>query len=125
MSEKNNKKIIIKKKGGGGNNNGSVFSYIASVILVFLLLSSLYTFLSETNKKVESIPISQVSTDIKAGLVGSIVVEGDTLEIKYNDEVVKESKKEVGEALLQTFVNYGVTSEEVSKVKIEVKNKSL
>lgn len=124
MSEKNNKKIIIKKKGGGGNNNGSVFSYIASVILVFLLLSSLYTFLSETNKKVESIPISQVSTDIKAGLVGSIVVEGDTLEIKYNDEVVKESKKEVGEALLQTFVNYGVTSEEVSKVKIEVKNKS-
>ncbi|MES3005150.1 MAG: ATP-dependent zinc metalloprotease FtsH [Patescibacteria group bacterium] len=125
MPEKpNNKKIIIKKKNGGGGGNGSLFSYVISVVLIFLLLSSLYSFLSGTSNKAENIAISQVSSDIKADLVESIVVEGDALEITYKAGEIKESKKEVGEALLQTFVNYGVTTEEVSKVKIEVKNKS-
>jgi len=126
MNEKpEKKKIIIKKKNKGiGPEEGSIMSYVVYTLLIFVILSSIYSFISQKTVKTENIAISQVSSDIKADLVESIVVEGDVLKVTYKDQVVKESKKEVGEALLQTFVNYGVTAESVSKVKIEVKNKT-
>jgi cell division protease FtsH len=70
------------------------------------------------------IPISELSTDIKSGLVKTVLVKGDALELEYKNGDKKISKKEEGEALLQTLVNYGVTKDQVSTVKIEIKNES-
>ena len=124
MSEK--KKIIIKKTNKGGKEpGGSIFTYIVSVLVVFIILSSLYSFIeSKISQKTEEISISQVSADIKAKLVKEIVVRGDILDIEYSSTTHKTSKKEEREALSQTLVNYGVTEAELSAIKIDIKNEN-
>jgi cell division protease FtsH len=119
-------KIVIKKKGTGGDpENGSIISYILTVILIFVLISSVYSFISNSSsKKTDEISISQLSTDIKAGTVKAITVRGDSLDIEYKAGEKKISKKEDGEALSQTLVNYGVTKEQVSVVNINIKNQN-
>lgn len=118
------KKIIIKKSGGGKKpEDNSVLSYIMYVLVIFIVLSALYSFIS--NKVIHKdslIPISQLSTDIKANLVKSIVVRGDTVDIEYKDATKKTSKKEEGEPLLQTIENLGVTKEEIGRVQVDIKN---
>lgn len=119
-------KIIIKKKGGGRDpESTSLMSYVFSIILIFLILSSAYSFISKnSSKKTEQIAISQLSSDIKTGLVKSIVVRGDSLDVEYKAGEKKLSKKEDGEALSQTLVNYGVTKEQISVVSIDIKNEN-
>ncbi len=119
------KPILKKPNKGRGGDGGSFFNYIVTVILVFIVLSSAYSIISGlTSKKPIEIPISELSTDIKSGLVKTIVVKGDALDLEYKNGDVKISKKEEGEALLQTLVNYGVTKQELTPVKIDIKNET-
>lgn len=119
------KKIIIKKTGRKGPEESSIVSYVVSVLIIFIVLSAVYSFISnKVSKKDSVVPISQLSTDIKTDLVKSIVVRGDTLDVEYIAGEKKTSKKEEGEALLQTLVNYGVTKEQIAKVQIDIKNEN-
>ncbi|OHA93368.1 MAG: cell division protein FtsH [Candidatus Zambryskibacteria bacterium RIFCSPLOWO2_02_FULL_39_26] len=117
------------RKGGGPSNkpskNGSIVSYIISTLLIFIIISTLYSFISDSfGKKLEQIPISELATDIKSGLVKVIVVKGDTLDIEYKAGEKKTSKKEGEEALIQTLVNYSVPKDQLAQIKIEIKNES-
>lgn len=108
-----------------GPESGSIMSYIVSVLIIFIILSALYSFISnKTSTKAVEVPISQISTDVKADLIKSIVVKGDTLDIEYRNGDKKTGKKEEGEALLQTLVNYGVTKEEISKITLDIKKET-
>ena len=119
------KQVIIKKTPKSPKEpGGGVVSYVVSILLVFILLSSAYSYLSNRTGSVEAIPISQLATDIKSGAVVSIVVSGDSLNLEYKDGVKKTSKKETSEALTQTLVNYGVTKEQLAPIKIDIKNES-
>ncbi len=125
MPEK--KKVIIKKSPSGnkGPEESSLMSYIVSVLIIFIILSAIYSLISGSiSKKPEQISISQLSTDIKSGQVKSVVVQGDSLSISYKNNTTKESKKEEGEALSQTLVNYGVTKEQLAPVDIQIKNQN-
>ena len=128
MSEnQEKKKIIIKKSGKGGKDpkESSILNYIVSVIIIFIILSSIYSLISQSrSQKTEEISISQLSSDIKAGLVQSIEVKGDSLELVYQEDVKKISKKEESVALSQTLVNYGVTKEQLSVVKIDIQSQT-
>lgn len=118
-------KIIIKKGNKGGGDKNSFFNYVLSVITIFVILSLVYSLVSSfSSSEPVQIPISELSTDIKSGLVKTVLVKGDALELEYKNGDKKVSKKEEGEALLQTLVNYGVTKDQVSTVKIEIKNES-
>ncbi|HEY4509221.1 MAG TPA: ATP-dependent zinc metalloprotease FtsH [Candidatus Paceibacterota bacterium] len=120
-----NKKIIIKRKNNKKPETGSIISYILSVLVIFVVLSALYSFISNSStKKEEYVSISQVSSDIKTGLVKSIVIRGDALEVQYKVGDNKQSKKEPSEALSQTLVNYGVTKEQVSAIKIDIQDEN-
>jgi cell division protease FtsH len=120
------RKILIKKsknsdKGPEGN---PIVTYVLSVLVVFLVLSSVYTFFSDKTAATVAVSISQLSADVKSGLVKSIVVEGDALNVEYKTGDKKISKKEDGEALSQTLVNYGVSKDEISKVNVEIKSEN-
>jgi cell division protease FtsH len=120
-------KIIIKRKNNNtkGGGEGSIMSYVLSILIIFIILSATYSLVSKsTSKKVEEVPISQISTDIKADLIKSIVVRGDLLDIEYKNGSTTVSKKETGEALSQTLVNYGVTTAELSTIKIDIKKEN-
>lgn len=97
---------------------------IVTAFLVFIVIISLYSLVSDSGNKPQQISVSELATDIGAGKVSKILVEGENLSITYTDETEKKSKKEEGEALTQTLVNYGLTQKELSKVQIEVKGQS-
>ncbi len=120
-------KIVIKRKGGDKEpERNSLVGYILSILLIFIVLSSIYSFISNNSasKKADEISISQLSADIKAGQVKAVTIHGDSLDVEYKEGDSKISKKEPGEALSQTLVNYGVTKEQVSAVNITVKNEN-
>ncbi|MEQ1561501.1 MAG: ATP-dependent zinc metalloprotease FtsH [Nitrospira sp.] len=120
-----NKKIIIKrvKNENKEPNDDSIMSYVVSVVIIFIILSSIYTyFTNRSSNKVTQVSISELSLDIKSGLVKTVVVSGDSLDVEYKAGEKKTSKKEAGEALSQTLVNYGVTKDDLAKIKIDIKN---
>lgn len=71
-----------------------------STILIFFILITTYSLIVNNRQKPEEIPISQLAQDIEAGLVSTIVVSGEDLEITYvtpngqTKEPVKEQTKE-------------------------------
>ncbi len=117
-------KIIIKKSPNKKDNpesGWSILTYILSVIIIFAVLSSAYSYISNKTKSVPTVSLSQISTDIKVGSVTSIVVTGDDLQLTYKNGDIKNAKKESGEALSQTLVNYGLAPADIGKVSITVK----
>jgi cell division protease FtsH len=122
-----------KKKGDGKKDGpklpqaGSFWLNLGVAILSILLLASIYSYIVESNKNSpEQIAISVLAGDVTAGKVKSITVNGDDLDIMYADEAStkKISKKETDTALSDTLSNYGVTSEALKNVSIEVKRQS-
>jgi len=127
--DKEVKKPGQEKKGRGGKKSPSpkrpFFVNVVSSIVIFLIIITLYSIIAENVSPSKEVPISEIASDISAGKVESISIKGDILEIKYvGSEEIKSAKKEEGTALSETLVNYGVPSEKISAVKIEVKNPS-
>lgn len=122
-------------KGGGGDDHGkrpekggpaapSFFSNILTILLVFLLLVSAYSYFSERKDKVEPLSLTQLATDIRDSKIKEIAIEGTDLTVTYVDDTTKESKKEVEGTFSETMKNYGVLPEELAPIKIEIKGPS-
>jgi cell division protease FtsH len=104
---------------------GSFLQHIIVFVLFFIGLSLVYGLVGEdSEKKAETVPLSRVVESIKAGQVISLVVEGDKLSIDLADRTKQKSKKEPGTSITETFYNYGVTSAQLSKVRLDVKSES-
>ncbi|MDO8492501.1 MAG: hypothetical protein Q7S34_02580, partial [bacterium] len=116
------------QKDKGGKNllpTPNFWGSIMGTIIIFLVLSSLYSFVVENRSKNEALPISQLVSDINEGKVTSIVVKGNDLTVSYKDtEETREAKKESGVGITETLKNYNVGSEKLGMVKIEVKEPS-
>jgi len=93
-------------------------------LLIFFLLVAAYSFLTTSTVDPKSISLSELSGAIGKGEVATIVIDGDSLKAVYKDGTEKSSKKESDNALTTTLVNYGVTAEQISAVKIDVKEPS-
>ncbi len=91
-------------------------------LLIFFVIMSIYSALTENKDKKETIPLSQLADDIVQDKVKKITVDGEDLSLEYVDGVIKESKKEEGEALTQTLVNYGVTPEKLKQIGIAIES---
>ncbi len=126
MAEKKKQKkqftLSVGKKFGGNNPGGSFGRNILTIILIFLVLSSLYSLITEGKKDIQTIPVSQLAQDIIAGTVEKIEVNGNALNIRYKSGEDKVAQKESDVALSQTLVNYGVTPTVLAPVSIDVKN---
>ncbi len=104
--------------------NGPIATMI-QFFVIFLFIVASYSIISDSQSAKSVISVSELASDISAGLVSKVMVEGDSLDIEYiKDAQHKTSKKEESTALSQTLVNYGVPQAELAKVKIEVKSPS-
>jgi cell division protease FtsH len=112
------------KKGGKLPLGQSLWRHLLVTLLIFFIIIGAYSLIAENSTKDEKIAISQLATEITAGSVSEINVKGEMLEILYTDGSEKESKKESGTALTDTLVNYGVSLEELSDVKIDIQSPS-
>jgi len=118
LLNKNNKKRKNTKK--KKNDVKQFWANVVSTILIFLILITVFSMISENRNKIDEIPISELAQNIKEGTVSSVAVKGNDLEIIYADETEKRSKKEEGTALSETLTNYGVSFAQLTTVSIDI-----
>ncbi|MBI5470672.1 ATP-dependent zinc metalloprotease FtsH [Candidatus Kaiserbacteria bacterium] len=92
-------------------------------LVVFLALSAGYSLVRDyvTNKS-EEVPLSQIATDIDAGKITAITIEGDSLTATYSDKTTKTSRKESEASLTQTLSGFQVSPEKLGAVAIDIKD---
>ena len=105
---------------------GQFWNNLVTVVLVLLLLASVYSWSAARSVAKEEVTLSQVAESVKSGTVKSIIVRGDTLEVSYNDETKKHgtAKKERDSAISESLSKLGVSSDQVSKVSIDVQDET-
>ena len=102
----------------------SFLSNLATTILIFLLLMSLYSLAESFTKPDTTIPLSTVAADVAEGKIQSITVKGDSLNLSYSDGSEKTSRKDPSAGIPETLATYGVTPEELAKVAITIEGQS-
>ncbi|NNM83944.1 ATP-dependent zinc metalloprotease FtsH [Candidatus Parcubacteria bacterium] len=85
---------------------------------------SLYSLVGSFSEPNNSIPLSEVASDVAAGKINAITVNGDALNIVYTDKSVKTSRKDPSAGLPETLATYGVTPAELAKVSITIQGQS-
>lgn len=113
-------------KPGDGKGFEPTRQFWFNVLITFLVLfalTSVFSYFTEQKDKPEEIPLSVLASDIVAGSVSRVLIEGDTVTAEYYGEggttIEKTSKKEGGTALTESLANYGVSGEALRAVKIE------
>jgi len=97
---------------------------LIKALFIFFILAFLYTSFADTFKKVEEISLSNLVLKINSSEVKSIVVEDSELAVTLKDNKEFKSKKESETALSETLKNYGVSTEALNGVVVEVKHPS-
>jgi cell division protease FtsH len=111
-----------RPESGGGP---SIWLQLAAAFAVFLVLSASYTFIRDyLNEKKETVSLSQIATDITAGKITAIVVEGATIRATYADKTEKTSRKETEASLIETLSAYQVAPAKLAEVQVEIKDES-
>lgn len=114
-----------KKKKGKGKNNPSFSNQLLITLVLFLLIGVLVDVFSPAEQD-NRLTLSETASMVNEGKVEKILVKGEKLEINLKPEteeaesIKKVSKKEAGTALSETLVNYGVTTESLQGLNIEI-----
>ncbi len=114
----------VQEKGKKGKGEPNFSRSIAGALLIFMLITALYLAVSDVQKDMPEIPISDLAKAVGAGEVKKILIEGEKLTITYKNDEIKKAKKEAGSSLSQTLFNYGVNKDALAGTEIEVKNES-
>ncbi|HCK67116.1 MAG TPA: cell division protein FtsH [Anaerolineae bacterium] len=81
----------------------------------------LYVGLRNDSNAAEPLTISRVAQQVQTGLVSRIIVEGDdVIRVITTNGTEAESRKETATTLVEQLRSFGVTSEQLAKVDIEV-----
>jgi cell division protease FtsH len=121
-------KLKLKKPRKNKKSKASQATPFRNQILITIIILLGMGIAVDTFMKPElnnRISVSEVATLINDGKVKDILVKGDTLEINLipSESGIPEqkvSKKEELTALSDTLVNYGVTTESLQKIKINI-----
>ncbi|HRH23036.1 MAG TPA: ATP-dependent zinc metalloprotease FtsH [Candidatus Magasanikbacteria bacterium] len=99
------------------------FFIVFATLFVIAAVVSMFNF---TGVQPEAASISRLVTEIKADTVSVVEVRGDTLLVKLKDENAKplEIKRETGVSFGELLAPYGVTSEELNNISVEIKEES-
>ena len=115
-----------KKIFKGDQKKKSISGFTVSllqILLFFLLLGLIIDNFSGREDEKEA-SFAELTQFIQQGEVENITVRGEEMEIVLLDGTIYKSKKERGVGLSETLVNYGVSSELLSKTNIIVKNET-
>lgn len=105
---------------------GNFWNNMLSTVLLLVLVTALFSYLSDTQAKPTELSLSEVVAQVKAGEVKEIVVRGSKLEVSYKDEtkVKGEAKREVDASVTDSLTNLGVSSEQLAQIKIDVQRET-
>ena len=91
------------------------------VLLIFLTVAGIFALLSYPGQEKKPISLTELVQDINQGKVKEITVSGNDVSILYQNDTEAKSKKETEIAFSQSLLNYGVTKENLQKIKINFK----
>jgi len=101
----------------------NVWLQLLIAFAVFLLLSAGYSLVRDyVVTQSETVPLSQIATDINDGKISSVTVSGDTVTATYADKSTKQSRKESEASLTQTLAEYQIAPEKLAAVKISIED---
>jgi len=97
------------------------------IILIFLLISSVFTlFNPEALKEEKEVTLSQIAQEINEdGKVKQISVSGNDLLILYENGEEAISRKEADSSLTQSLINYGVSQEKIRDLDISIEKEKV
>ncbi len=103
-------------------NSKRLRSGMIYLLLVIALASFLYTMLSRRNStEMASVPLAEVATLVRNTDVASIAIDGDELLVTRRNGQQVQSRKEMDNGLTESLAGLGVTSQELQRVDVSVK----
>lgn len=105
---------------------GNFWNNMLSTVLLLIIITFAFSYMTEKQTKPDQLSLSEVVGQVKAGEIKEIVVRGTKLEIKYNDETrnIAETKKETDASITESLSNLGVSTEQLSAIKIDVQRET-
>ncbi len=108
-----------------GGRFRNIFVYLIILTAAVFLF---FNFSSQSKKKVEEMPISEVAAEIKAGRVEQITISGDysTLEVEFKDNRREPMLSRMGDGVdvVEVLRNLGVSEEELTAITIDYQQPS-
>ena len=102
-------------------NNTRSQSMIIYTLLFTAIAVMVFFQVSDQSTTTESLTISQLASDVKAGQVTRIVTDADDrVKVTYADGTEKLTQKESGVSIVEQLIALGVTSEDLAKNKVQV-----
>ncbi|MFH0892629.1 MAG: ATP-dependent zinc metalloprotease FtsH [Candidatus Falkowbacteria bacterium] len=89
--------------------------------LMFLVVAALFSLYGNVGQKTERVGLEKFISQINAGEVESVSVEGDNMKITLKDGSEEEVKKEAGDTLSGLLSNFEVDQSKLTGVKIEIR----
>ena len=93
-------------------------------LLLLLVVTSAYSIFTTDRANVSKISLSEFAQDVVAGKISVITQNADQLVAEYKTGDVKQTNREPNTAVTDTLSRYGVTSAQLSAVKINVEGPS-
>src|SRR3990167_1827555 len=113
----------LKKSKSSKNIIGMFGKNIVYAILIFLAITALYASFAEQEKS-EEISLSRLVEEIRNDEVLRVTVQENKFEVALKNGTIQTGQKEPDAALSETLINYGVSSEALANVTIEIKQPS-
>jgi cell division protease FtsH len=117
----------LKKTGGKMPiGPGNFWNNMLTTLLMLILVTAVFSYLTDTQQPPEQLTITDVVGQVKAGEVKQIIVRGATLEVSYVDETKNpgEAKREVDASVTDSLTNLGVTTDELAGITIDVQRET-
>ena len=105
---------------------GNFWNNMLSTVLLLVMVTMVFSYLTEKQVKPEQLSVSEVVGQVKAGEVKEIIVRGSRLEISYKDETknIAEAKRETDASVSESLTNFGVSAEQLAAIKIDVQRET-
>jgi cell division protease FtsH len=95
---------------------------IAIILLVFFVISGIVMLYNTPVQKINDITLNELANQINGDQVKEIAVEGEKLSVTLKDDTKEKSRKEAESSLSESLKNYGVDSEKLRAVSINIKD---
>jgi cell division protease FtsH len=116
----------------GGSVNPRNQSFIVTLLLIVAVVAMVVTAIQRESDVTDPLTISEVASAIQSGSVAKVVIQNDgSLRVMYTsgDEAKTttgvESYKESNATLVDQLISLGVTTEQLSAIKVEVEAPSI
>ena len=105
----------------------NLFKNIAIGILVFILLSSIFSYFWTEGGGMntpQEVSLSELALKVKNNEIKNITVSDVNIKAITQDDKILTTTKESGVSIVETLKNFGVSDENLTKVHIEIKTPS-